>query len=159
MEYATQKLTKREVTTALIRYALTDSMADSIYTYPLTIKVRLNNDWQTVQATQNGTAIPCSTFTHSGNLYTLIKAVPDRGEIRLEKGGSTGLAPLKGRPANDLKKENKVTVFDMSGAMIGSGVIDPEGMVSNEGINGLPAGIYLYKTDGAGAIKKRLWVW
>jgi hypothetical protein len=87
MEYATNKLTTVQVSDTLLRYTLSDSMADTIYNYPLSIKIRLNN-WTTVHAAQNGSVISCSLLTYNGSKYALIKAVPDKGEIRLTKAAT-----------------------------------------------------------------------
>lgn len=39
------------ITAEEIRFTLSDDMKDEIYTYPFTIKVRVNNDWDAVPAT------------------------------------------------------------------------------------------------------------
>jgi hypothetical protein len=126
-EYATNKLTKLEASDSLVRYTLSDSMADSIYTYPLTIKVRLNSNWQTmVHATQNGKAIACSTLTYSGSLYALIKAVPDKGEIRLTKS-ATGVRniPSLVRIRNE---QGPTRAYDLRGRAIVSQVENSHGI-------------------------------
>jgi hypothetical protein len=60
-------------------------MDDSVFTIPLTVKIRINNNWNAVIAIQSGEVIPTSFVEHNGNKYILVKAVPDRGEIILTK--------------------------------------------------------------------------
>ena len=61
-------------------------MRDDIYNYPLTVKVRLANNWVSLSSTQNGIEIKSEIIQYNGNNYALIKAVPDNGEILLKKG-------------------------------------------------------------------------
>jgi hypothetical protein len=118
MEYATHKLTKLEATTTLVRYTLSDSMADSIYNYPLSVKIRLNSDWQSVQAKQNGTVVPCSLITYNSNLYALIKTVPDKGEIRLTKNATAirNIIPS----VHFRNQQNQTRTYDLRGRAITS---------------------------------------
>lgn len=83
------------VTSSEIRFDLTDWMDDTIYDFPLTIKFRVANDWNSVTATQNGQSIEASTITYQSNQYVLVKAVPDAGEVIISKvgGGSDTQAP------------------------------------------------------------------
>ncbi|OGK06443.1 MAG: hypothetical protein A2519_11825 [Candidatus Raymondbacteria bacterium RIFOXYD12_FULL_49_13] len=98
-EYATHTLNVTEATDSLIRFSLSDSMADSIYTYPLTVKVRVNNSWgDSVDAVQDGKAVPVRRVTNGGLDYVLVKAAPDRGEVVLAKTGTTNLALIPVNP-------------------------------------------------------------
>lgn len=66
-----------------IRLNLEDRMDDSLFAYPLTLKVRLPDAWTGVGATQNGRAVPAVRIVHEGAPFALVQAVPDRGEIVL----------------------------------------------------------------------------
>jgi len=68
-----------------IHFELTDWMDDSIYDYPLTVKFRIDNEWdkEGISAIQGGKALEAWTVENDGNLYALVKAVPDRGEVVL----------------------------------------------------------------------------
>lgn len=81
----THTLTVHSVTDSLISMTLVDSMRDDLFDYHLLVKVRLNNDWTGVQATQNGNDIEAELATHGGNTYALVKVVPDRGLVTLQK--------------------------------------------------------------------------
>jgi hypothetical protein len=152
----TKTLTVNSVASDLITFTLTDSMLDSVYTYPLTVKVRVNNDWAGVMATQNGTGIPASLISHNSNQYALVKAVPDQGEIALTRVGGTGLAPMNIQQGNAIKKGAVVTLYSVSGRLFRYGTISAQGFVPTEFMGNLPAGIYLYKAEGADRLEKRL---
>ena len=61
--------------------SLTDRMMDAVFGFPLTVKVRLPDNWQTVAATQDGKPVEAKLVQHDGKPYALIQAVPDRGAI------------------------------------------------------------------------------
>lgn len=64
---------------------LTDGLDDSVFNYPLTLKVGLDASWTTVTATQGGQAVPVTLVTHSGKPFALVSAVPDAGQVVLGK--------------------------------------------------------------------------
>ena len=66
-----------------IALSLTDLMDDKLFDEPLTLKVRLPDDWKTVRATQGGKPIKAVFLSHDDHPYALVDAVPDRGEIAL----------------------------------------------------------------------------
>ena len=78
-------LTVTDNTEAKIAFTLTDRMKDDVFTFPLTVKVRLPDTWKTVQARQGGRAVEAAFVTHEGAPYVLVKAVPDKGEVILTK--------------------------------------------------------------------------
>ncbi len=82
-EYATHtlKVTKNEEDS--INFILTDKMQDAIYDMPLTVKIRVPNNWISAKATQNGKTIAHKIITYNFNKYALVKAVPDRGKVVL----------------------------------------------------------------------------
>jgi len=83
-------LTVVENTATQIRFTLSDDMLDTVFTFPLTIKVRLPNDWIGAKATQNGSTIEAALIEHEGGNYALVQAVPDQGEVLLKKGIQKG---------------------------------------------------------------------
>jgi len=82
----TARLTPRAVAPGEIRFTLIDDMNDDVYTYPLTVKVRVNDDWDAVEATQAGRNIDSELVLHEGGKFLLVKVVPDQGEVVLAKG-------------------------------------------------------------------------
>ena len=89
---ATLKVTKTD--DKEIRFTLTDRVDDALFDFPLTVKVRLADSWAAVTATQNGKPIEAKLVEHNGGRFTLVKAVPDRGEVTLRPsaGGTAGKA-------------------------------------------------------------------
>ncbi len=64
--------------------SLADRMDDTLFDEPLTIKVRLPDDWRGVRATQGGKPVHPAFIAHDGAPYALVDADPDRGEIVVE---------------------------------------------------------------------------
>jgi hypothetical protein len=112
--------------------------------------------WTGCGATQNNAAIPCSLTMHNSNLYALVKAVPDRGEVRLSKGATTGLTMKKATDFKGPETWIKATIFDLHGRRMGTVHINAQGFVSTKVTNNFKPGIYLFKTDGATKFEKKL---
>ncbi|QCX37667.1 hypothetical protein FF125_04170 [Aureibaculum algae] len=83
-EYATHSLSVDSISENSISISLTDKMKDEIYDYPLTIKVRLANNWLSLSATQNGNEIESKIISYNQNKYALVKAIPDHGQVILK---------------------------------------------------------------------------
>lgn len=66
-----------------ITFTLTDKMKDDLFDLPLTVKIRLDDSWKTVKATQDGKEIKADFIEHEGKPYGLIHAVPDKGEVTI----------------------------------------------------------------------------
>lgn len=80
-ERDTAKLTVTKVEPAEMRFTLTDRMLDDWFDFPLTIKVRVPNEWSGVLATQADEAVGAALVEHKGNKYALVQAAPDKGEV------------------------------------------------------------------------------
>jgi len=88
--YATHNLVIDDVTASEIKFTLTDEMRDEAFYFPLTVKVRIDNAWTDVSATQNGVDVEVKVITNDGNQYVLVKAIPDKGQVILTgTGGGT----------------------------------------------------------------------
>ncbi|MEP2280158.1 alpha/beta hydrolase fold domain-containing protein [Maribacter sp.] len=83
-EYATHSIHVDSVSETQIHITLKDEMRDDIYDYPLTVKVRLANNWISLYASQSGSEIASEIIEYNNNNYALIKAVPDSGQIILK---------------------------------------------------------------------------
>lgn len=68
-----------------IAFDLTDRMDDKLFTFPLTVKVRLPDGWKSVKATQGGNPVNAKFIDHAGAPYALVSSIPDRGETVLTK--------------------------------------------------------------------------
>ncbi len=77
----THHLTVNSINTTEIKFTLTDEMSDALFFYPLTVKIKVGNDWANVTAVQNGVSVSARLISYNGNKYALIDAVPDRGQV------------------------------------------------------------------------------
>ena len=84
-----------------ITFDLTDEMQDKIYDYPLTVKIRIPNNWYTITSTQNGKTLPQKIITYNFNQYVLVKVVPDRG-----------ITSIKGIIDTSKQKNNPITRYE-----------------------------------------------
>lgn len=85
LERDTAKLDILNVSETSISLRLRDQKDNDIFNYPLTIKLRIDNDWDSYSVTQNGEEIDASEIIHNENKYVLIQATPDGGDIILMK--------------------------------------------------------------------------
>jgi peptidoglycan/xylan/chitin deacetylase (PgdA/CDA1 family) len=83
-ERDTAQLKVSEKAPGRIVFNLTDAMDDARFDFPLTVKVRLDQSWKTLKATQNAKAIQAALVEHEGATYALVQAIPDRGEVTLK---------------------------------------------------------------------------
>ena len=82
-QHETATLTVEENTASRITFLLKDEKDDALFFYPLTVKVRLPDAWQSIRAMQNGQAVESKIVEHEGAKYALVKAVPDKGSVVL----------------------------------------------------------------------------
>mgnify|MGYP000748910668 CR=1 FL=1 len=68
-----------------IALSLSDHMDDKFYNVPLTVKVRLPDDWQSAIAGQDQNQIECNVITHENGKFALIQVVPDKGTVILRR--------------------------------------------------------------------------
>jgi hypothetical protein len=79
----TATLTVTENTSNQIAFDVTDRMDDSVFDYPLTVKVRLPSGWKSIAATQGGKSVEAKLVEHEGGSFALVDAVPDQGPVTL----------------------------------------------------------------------------
>ncbi len=82
-EYTTHSLKIDSISDTAISFTLTDEMLDEIYDFPLTVKVRLANNWTSFSTTQNGKDIESKIIVYNQNNYVLVKVIPDGGQVVL----------------------------------------------------------------------------
>ncbi len=82
-ERDTASLKTEESSADRIVLNLTDGMDDKLYAYPLTLKVRLPENWKAAEAEQDGKPVGVKLIENEKNNFVLVKAVPDRGKIIL----------------------------------------------------------------------------
>ncbi len=79
----TATLTVTENAPNKISFEVTDRMDDSVFNYPLTVKVRLPSGWKGAAATQDGKPVESKIVEHDGASFALVDAVPDNGAVTL----------------------------------------------------------------------------
>jgi peptidoglycan-N-acetylglucosamine deacetylase len=62
---------------------VTDSLSNTIYNYPVTIRRRLPSGWQAATVTQNGQPVDSNIVEVNSIKYVMFDAVPDGGDIVL----------------------------------------------------------------------------
>ena len=85
-ERDTATLTPGTSDASKITFTLTSRMDPALYTFPLTVKVRLPDGWTGVAATQSGKSVDSSVIDHDPGHFALVKAVPGAGEVTLTPG-------------------------------------------------------------------------
>jgi hypothetical protein len=68
-----------------ITLSVTDSLADSIFNYPLSVRRPLPEGWMTVTVTQKGKPVEHALVTVGAKKYIMFKAIPDGGEVILSQ--------------------------------------------------------------------------
>ena len=69
-----------------ITLQVTDSLDDTIYNYPLTLRRELPDGWESADASQDNKAIKTSTVEVDSKKYVMFDVVPDSGDIVITKG-------------------------------------------------------------------------
>jgi len=64
--------------------SLTDTLDDTIFYYPLTLKSAVPDTWRQVKVTQGDTTVTVRADVEKGEWYVVYDAVPDGGDITLE---------------------------------------------------------------------------
>jgi len=65
---------------------VTDTLDNTIYNYPVTIRRPLPTGWPSATVSQNGHAVNASIVVANSTIYVMFDAVPDGGDIVLSKG-------------------------------------------------------------------------
>jgi oligosaccharide reducing-end xylanase len=69
-----------------ITLQVTDTLDNTIYNYPVTIRRPLPADWPSATVSQNGQAVNASVVVANSTLYVMFDVVPDGGDVVLSKG-------------------------------------------------------------------------
>lgn len=116
--FATHNLTIDNVAPTEIKFTLTDDMLDAAFYFPLTVKIKINNNWGSVSAIQNGSPVDTQTVTHNGNKYALVKAVPDAGQVALTGVADTDPAVIAPIIGNQSMLEGGTLQIDFSASTV-----------------------------------------
>ena len=69
-----------------ISLQVTDTLDNTIYNYPITIRRPLPAGWPSATVSQNGQAVNASIVVANSTIYVMFDAVPDGGDVVLSKG-------------------------------------------------------------------------
>ena len=84
------QLSTQVISSEEIQYTLTDTLDDAMFDQPLTVKVRVDNSWTEVIATQGSETLPVTLIQDGGEQFALVDSVPDLGVVTLTVPVSTG---------------------------------------------------------------------
>ncbi|MGD8779409.1 MAG: polysaccharide deacetylase family protein [Ignavibacteria bacterium] len=77
---------------SVITFSVTDTLDNSIYNYPLTIRRVLPEKWSSATISQNGKTISSRIVNVNDNNYVMFDVVPDSGDIKMTKEKITGIS-------------------------------------------------------------------
>jgi hypothetical protein len=161
---------------------VTDTLPDSIYNEPVTIRRPLPSNWSSASLTQGGKSISPEIVIENGAKYLVFDVVPDNGDLVLRRSTTTGVNSLGNsiplRPAllqnfpnpcnpstaisYQISADSFVTlkVFNVLGCEVASLADGPRGAGEHTVIwdaKDQPSGIYFYQLrTGTGTETKRL---
>jgi oligosaccharide reducing-end xylanase len=69
-----------------ITLQVTDTLNNTIYNYPVTIRRPLPAGWPSANVSQNGQAVNASIVVANATMYVMFDVVPDGGDVVLSKG-------------------------------------------------------------------------
>lgn len=174
-ERDTHTLTVDEIADNDIKFTLTDLMDDNYFDFPLTVKIRVDNAWKGVKAFQNGISVDAKIINNEGNMYVLVKAVPDKGQVTISKSDALSKIdfirkvisvypnPVSGSVINVQLSDNhignqNIELISISGKIVYSSVINKG--ITDHRINladQLNQGIYLLRvSDNYSVTTKRV---
>lgn len=94
-ERDTATLTVNSVSGNVITFDLTDEMNDTLFTYPLTVKIRVDESWKYACAYQGGVWRAAKVVTNEEGTFLMVDAVPDRGEVIVSRAFEAQTEPEK----------------------------------------------------------------
>ena len=87
VQYNREKLattvTINEINETSMKLSITDTLDNTLYDFPLTVKVNVPDQWSSVTVTQNGQSTEVATVTENEKTYAYINIIPDKGEVEL----------------------------------------------------------------------------
>lgn len=94
---------------------VTDSLPDSIYNYPVTIRRLLPPNWSSASLIQGGKNIGAQIVVDNGTKYLMFDVVPDNGDIAVRKSTTTDVGSIGGAtPSRSTLMQNYPNPFNPS---------------------------------------------
>jgi len=85
---ATPKVNVASSTADKITLTVTNTLTDSLYNYPLSIRCEAPSGWTSATVKQGAKIMADTIITVSSKTYLMFQAVPNAGEVVLSKGGA-----------------------------------------------------------------------
>lgn len=79
------EITEKENSENHITIELTDNLDDSIYNHPLTIRRKMPDNWENISVRQRGMLSESKVIIEDNKKYVIFDAIPDKGEIVLNR--------------------------------------------------------------------------
>ena len=125
-----------------IQFTLTDTLDDARFYQPLSVKVRVDNSWTDVVATQAGNSLPVTLIMDGGEQFALVNSVPDLGVVTLTLPGLAG-----DYNGDDIVDAADYTVWRDSFGQTGAGL-----PADGDGSGEIDAGDYTVWTNNFGSV-------
>ena len=84
-------VSEKAVTNTRLTVLVTDTLPDSIYSYPITLRRKLPNGWIFATVAQNRLPVDSKIVKLDGVQYVQFDAVPDGGDVVITKRNHTGV--------------------------------------------------------------------
>jgi hypothetical protein len=168
---------------SLITFSVTDTLDNSIYNYPITIRRRLPKDWFSARISQNGKTFTSTIINDDEKNYVMFNVIPDSGDIQLireeanqlPEGINNQVTEPRLRqnypnPFNPITKINysifknsytSLKVYDLLGQEVKTlfeGVRHTGNYTAVFNAEGLSSGLYLYQLKANNIVKTRKFV-
>jgi hypothetical protein len=126
---------------------VTDTLTDSIYHFPLTIRRSMPANWPSANVTQDGIEVPMRIVLEGSVVYLTFDVIPDAGEVKLTKNLKPVTPEADTIPADD---EDQVSIQypNKDGSDIGAVCNNGRLHISITGISSRNLTICLYDVRG-----------
>jgi len=127
MERNAVTVTETLNTDTMMTLQVSDTLADSIFNHPLTLRRPLPENWPSADVTQNNTSVPTRIVQVDTMVYLMFDVVPDGGEVKLSKNINAVIPEIDTLPPdNDTIPQTYIPHHD---EMDSSGKEGPEIMI------------------------------
>jgi peptidoglycan-N-acetylglucosamine deacetylase len=96
------KITERCVTDSSMTLQVTDTLPDSIYNFPLSIRRTLPAGWPSANVTQKNIAVPTRIVLTGNVVYLMFDVIPDAGDVKIIRNKKHVTPDVDNIPADDV---------------------------------------------------------
>jgi oligosaccharide reducing-end xylanase len=135
---------------------VTDTLPDSLYIFPLTLRRPLPENWPSANVTQDSVAVPARIVLVDSVVYLTFDVVPDAGEVKITRNLTPVTPEVDTIPADEEEEEvSRVQTNDINdnfNATISKGFLT----ISFSGYNGLNLIVRLFDIRGIELLSKKV---